>query len=280
MLNRNPSVELDRFAALGQMAEARDDQPADRVEFFVGEMRAQGLVEIVDLGAGLDAEHAFAFADDVVLGLVEVVFVLDVANDLLQHVFDRHQSGNAAVLVDDDGDVIAVGTEFLQQHVEPLRFRNEHGGTQHAADVAVGFGVVAQQVLGQQNSNDVVAVLVDDREARVRGFDDVGNEGFGRVVDVDHIHLRARDHDLADAHLGHLQHALDHRQGVGIHQTVFVGAVKQFDQLFTVFGFAHQPVGDALEQARFGGTTVGLHFLRSGSVGIGDMKPLQYSDFA
>ncbi len=241
------------------MAETRDDEAADGVELLVGKRRAQRLVEVGDFGARLHAEHVFLLADDVVLGLVEVVFVLDVADDLLEHVLDRHQPGDAAVFVDDDGDVVAVGAEFLQQHVEPLRFGNEHGGAQHAADVAVGFGVVAQQVLRQQNPDDVVAVLVDDRKARVRGFDDEGNEGLGRVVDVDDVHLRARDHDLADAHLGHLQHALDHRQGVGIHQVVFVGAVQQLDQLFTVFGFAHQPVGDALEQARFGGTTVGLH---------------------
>ena len=125
--------------------------------------------------------------------------------------------------------------------------------------MSASLGVMPQQVLGQQDADDVVAVLVDDRKARVRSFDDMGNEHFGRIVDIDDIHLRTRDHDFADPHFGHLQHAFDHRQRIGIHQAVFVGAVQQFDQLLTVFGFAHQPVGNALEQARFG-TTVRLHF--------------------
>jgi len=93
------------------------------------------------------------------------------------------------------------------------------------------------------------------------GFDDEGNEGLGRVIDVDYIHLRTRDHDLADAHLRHLQHAFDHRQRVGVHQTVFVGTVQQLDQLLAVFGFAHQPVGNALQQTRLG-TTSRLHNVR------------------
>jgi hypothetical protein len=36
-----------------------------------------------------------------------VVFVLDVADDLLQDVLDGDEARDAAVLVDDDGDVVA-----------------------------------------------------------------------------------------------------------------------------------------------------------------------------
>jgi len=120
---------------------------------------------------------------------------------------------------------------------------------------------VAQQILGQQDADDVVAVAVVYGKTRVCGFDHMRDEHFGRVVDVDDVHLRARNHDFADAHFGYLQHAFDHRQRVGVHQTVFVGAVQQFNQLLAVFGLTHQPVGNAFEQARLV-TTVGLHFLR------------------
>ena len=77
-------------------------------------MRAEHLVEIIDLGGSLDAKRPILLADDVVLGFIEIVFILDLADDLLQHVLDRHQTRHATVLVDDDGDMVAIGAKFLQ----------------------------------------------------------------------------------------------------------------------------------------------------------------------
>jgi hypothetical protein len=69
--------------------------------------------------------------------LVEVVFVLDVANDLFQHVFDGDQAGDAAVFVDHDRHVIARDAEFTQQDVEALGFGDEDDRAQPVAEVEV-----------------------------------------------------------------------------------------------------------------------------------------------
>ena len=45
-----------------------------------------------------------------------------------------------------------------------------------------------------------------------------GMNSRGLVVARHDVHLRARDHDVAHRHLGHRQHALDHRQRVGVEQ--------------------------------------------------------------
>ena len=91
-----------------------------------------------------------------------------------------------------------------KQHVEPLGFGHEHRRAQHLAHVEFLLArVMAQQVFGEQHADDVVAVLVDHREARVRGGDHLRDEGLHRLVDVDEVHLRARDHDVAHRHLGH-----------------------------------------------------------------------------
>ncbi len=124
-----------RFAALRQPAERLQHEAADGVEFVVGEVGAEMRVEVGDLGLRLDAEAAVGLGDDVVLALVEVVLVLDVADDLLQHVLDRDEARHAAVFVDDDRDVVAVGAELAQQHVEPLRLRHEHRGPQRVAEI-------------------------------------------------------------------------------------------------------------------------------------------------
>jgi hypothetical protein len=63
--------------------------------------------------------------------------------------------------------VVAVDAEFAQQHVQALRFGDEHGRAQRVAQVEFFLGVIAQQVLGEQDADDVVAVLLEHRKARV-----------------------------------------------------------------------------------------------------------------
>jgi hypothetical protein len=71
---------------------------------------------------------AFLDRQDVVFFFVEIVFVLDVADDLFQHVFDGDQAGHAAVFIDHDGHVVVVGAEVAQQHVQALGFGMKMAG--------------------------------------------------------------------------------------------------------------------------------------------------------
>src|SRR2546428_4384751 len=176
------AVECRRFAALGQAAERFQHQPADRVELLVLERRAEMRVEIGDLRLRLDAEPPVRFRYHVVDALVEVVLVLDVADDLLQHVLDGHETRHAAVLVDDDRDMVAVGAELAQQHVQPLGLGDEHRRAQRVAQhEAVRPRIVIEQLLGEQDADHVVLALADHREARVLGLEDQRQE-IGRLV--------------------------------------------------------------------------------------------------
>ncbi len=56
--------------------------------------------------------------DDVAGFFVEVVFVLDIADDLLQHVLYGDQSRHAAVFIDDDCNMVPVHSEIVQQYVQ------------------------------------------------------------------------------------------------------------------------------------------------------------------
>ncbi len=190
-----------------------------------------------DIGGGQDAPLVLAFREDgVFLGFVE--FVFDVADDLFQHVFHRDQAGDAAVLVDDDGLVVAAGAELVQQHVQALGFRNEHGRAHQRAHFDAGFQHAAQQVLGQQDADDVVAVAFVDGKARVRGLDDRGDQMGEGLGDVEQVHARARDHDVADGAFGHGQRALDHFVGLGIEQFTLVRGFQDGLDAFAVLGLA------------------------------------------
>ena len=67
------------------------------------------------------------------------------------------------------------------------------------------------------------------------GADDVRNKLIGRLTDGDHIHLRARNHDVPHLHFRDLQHALNHRQRLGVDQFIFVGGIEELEQLLAVF---------------------------------------------
>ncbi|MCY1231135.1 hypothetical protein D9M72_435720 [compost metagenome] len=205
-------------------------QSAHGVDVVVGKAGAEGLVELGDLGQAVHAPAAVGHRQDIVLVFVQVELILDIADDLLEHVLDRHQPGHAAVLVDDDGDMVAVDAEFAQQDIQALGFGDEHRRAQRFAQVEGGIGVVAQQVLGQQDADDVVTAAFIDREARVRGLLHERDEGLRRVDDIDHIHLRARHHDVAGGQFGDLEHALDHRQRIGVDQVALMRLLEHFKQ--------------------------------------------------
>ena len=135
-----------------------------------------------------------------------------------------------------------------------LGFGHENGGPKHLAHVELLFaGVVPQQILGEQYADHVVAVLADHRKTRVGRTDHLRHELVDLFVDVDDIHLRARDHDVAHLHLGNGECALDDRERVRIEQVLLVGRAQQPHQAGAVGGFAQKQRGKALKQSGSGG---------------------------
>src|SRR5450432_253005 len=197
------AFEHRSFPALWQAAKSAQHQSANRVEFVVLELRGEMRIEVGNLRLRLYAPAAAGLGDDVVFALVKVVFVVDVADDLLQNVFDRHESRYAAVFVDDDRDMVAIGAELAQKYVEALTLGHEHRGSQGVVEIeSFGIGVVVEQFLGEQDADDIVLVLSNHGKARVPGLHHEGNELRRLVLDRYTVHLRTRDHDVANRRLG------------------------------------------------------------------------------
>src|SRR6266851_1423016 len=68
-----------QFSALGEATEGLQDEASHRIELLAAEIAPQRFIEIADFSLCLDPVAAVCLGDDVVLGLVEVIFVLDVA---------------------------------------------------------------------------------------------------------------------------------------------------------------------------------------------------------
>ena len=249
------AAELGFFAGFGQMAHFAGDHAADGVELVVAELAAEALVEIGDRRQRADQEAAVGLRlDQFGFGLVDIVLVVDVADDLLEHVLDRDEAGDAAVFVDDDRHVVAREAEFLEQDVEALGFGNHRDRPQQRADVArTRPWRDSAAVLGEQDAEDLVLVAVVHRKARVPRFDDDVEDVFLRRVDRQEHGLRARHHDVGDRELGDLDRALDHRQRVVRKQAVRLRVAQLFDQFLA----ALRLTGQRLRQAREPGSVRG-----------------------
>src|SRR5689334_12622388 len=107
------STEREAFAAPRQTPEIAHDKSADGVEFLIAELRTEVIVEIADTSLRLHRKLTLAFLADIKV-VVDVVFIADVADNLLQHVFDGHESSNATVFIDDKCHVIVVGAKLFK----------------------------------------------------------------------------------------------------------------------------------------------------------------------
>ena len=65
----------------------------------------------------------------------------------------------------DDRQVVAIAAELAQQVVQALALGHEDGRAQQGADVQPRRALQLEQVLGQQDADDVLAIALVDRES-------------------------------------------------------------------------------------------------------------------
>ena len=110
--------------------------------------------------------------------------------------------GDAAVLVDDHGQVVRVDLHLPQGVVGLLRLRHEqrragellHG---HGRDVEGLLVAEPRDVAQIEDAEHLIRVLADHRDARDAGAEEQAERGAHRGVVVDRDHVGARDHHLA-----------------------------------------------------------------------------------
>ena len=95
--------------------ELGENKPADGVEIPVlREIELESLVQVINVNATFHNDLSIILNFDA-LGFVGVILVDDVADDLFQNVFHRHDARNSAVLVEHDGQVDMVTSHRLKQ---------------------------------------------------------------------------------------------------------------------------------------------------------------------
>ncbi|MNJ64583.1 hypothetical protein D3C77_605430 [compost metagenome] len=72
----------------------------------------------------------------------------------------------------------------------------------------------------------------------MRGFDHRGHQIGDGLRDVQQIHARAGNHDVANGAFGHGQRTLDHLVGLGVQQVAIVGGFQNGLDAVAVLGLS------------------------------------------
>src|SRR5262249_18922374 len=107
------AVALEGLADGGHAPDARQDVAAHGLEPLRFDREAEAIAELVEADLGAEHVRAVALVHDRLA--LDVILVADLADDLLQQIFDRDEARRAAVLVHDDGHLDLPALELLQQ---------------------------------------------------------------------------------------------------------------------------------------------------------------------
>ncbi len=97
------TLELDHVAGLRNPLERGEDEPSDRVEVLVGQVDAQSVVEVVDVGRARDDQ--LSGGELLNVGSIGVVLVDDLSDEFLEAVLQGDDTSDIAVLVSDDREM-------------------------------------------------------------------------------------------------------------------------------------------------------------------------------
>ena len=128
-----------------------------------------------------------------------LILLMDVAYDLLDQILQGHHAGHAAVLVDEDGQLVLILLHLLKERVRPAVLRHKIGLGQHGADVQALQGALSRlnhQCLCGQNADDVVDLILIHRYLGVHGLENLVNISLHRLIDVNGHHILTGHHNL------------------------------------------------------------------------------------
>ena len=147
------------------MPEQMGHVTADRADVRTFQFEFGEIVQLIKPERAVHGE--FVRVDFLELGLVGVEFVLNVADQFLQHVFQRHHSNRPAEFVDHDCQVQV----FTQKKTEQFLERHHLGDrNQFAFDpqhIGIRIAHHRHEFLDVNEPDCVVEVLATKRKARV-----------------------------------------------------------------------------------------------------------------
>ena len=153
----------------------------------------------------------------------------------------------------------------VEQRVQALALGNERGGPQEASAESNGTLVrdeVLQHVLREHDADDLVAIVADHGEARVVRLDDDLEQLLGRLVLRDDDHVAARHHDVAHLRVRDLEHALQHRELVGVEDAALAELCEELGYILAGLDLTGAALNEPLPPSGYAGVAARVSIVR------------------
>ena len=172
------------------------------------------------------------------LGLLRVELVLDVADQFLEHVVERHDAGRAAELIHHQREMRVLGEEKAEQLLQRHHLRH---GVQFALDalqIRLRLAHQLQQILDVDEPDRVIEMPSAERKPRVPALDRRLQVLLEGILGIQEDDLAARRGDVAHHALAQVERVDEHflaerrdflgRCALGEDHAQFLLAVRQF----------------------------------------------------
>ena len=220
----------------------------------IRDVRAEILIELREVRNSAYFPASAGFTHNISrINIDRVEFVIDIADDLLQHVFNREKAGHFTELIHNEREMLMLPLEFLQKEIERHRFRDELCLSQVLFQPVVRVEKRGKEILGVKKSLHVAEITIDYREARVPALIRFPQPLVLGLRDVDRLDLASRNHDVRGGEFRNLQHAFNHEERVITQNAVrFCGAQRRDKLLVGIGGrLVKKGRGEPLQEARF-----------------------------
>ena len=94
---------------------------------------------------------------------LDIVFVANLADDLLEQVFDRDQASGATIFIDDDGHLRLTALHLLEQLRDPLALRHHERRSHQCRQRRLGGRRQRHHVLHEHDADDIVEIAAVHR---------------------------------------------------------------------------------------------------------------------
>src|SRR5215813_232005 len=205
------AVMFDDVSLIEQPSGARDQESGHRrVIVRFGQLQIEFAIGLADGHSGVNAEDAFVALAEF-RGQRFIVFVLNLADDLFEYVFERQNALDAAMFVNDYGQMDAAVLQALQDVAKPRRVGNEDRLAHDLFQVKLAlFEQERHDVLAVQHSDYLVKIPAVNGQARIARHLKLAHDFFKTGALLQRHDLGARDHYLARGQVGEFKDVVDH----------------------------------------------------------------------
>lgn len=215
---KSPTAVIDRFLELRDVPHLKKQEAGQGFKArFPGQHNVVAVFEVADGGSALKLQHLLLVGRG---GADGVVLVANIAEDLLEHIFQGDESGDGSKFVDDQGHVGVIGAKLINQLIERLGFWHDQGFADEAAEAEragctaaivreAAFIPNADEVLVMNDADDLFGAVLINGQARKFVFRHDAEHVLEFGVDGQRNDAMARRHDLTRGVAGELDEALN-----------------------------------------------------------------------